>query len=32
MKFVTDEGVEFVETAIDLCQLAGNEYTLTDAQ
>ena len=32
MKFVTDAGVEFVESAIDLCKLAGNEYTLTDAQ
>lgn len=32
MKFVTDEGVEFVESAIDLCTLAGGEYTLTDAE
>ena len=32
MKFVTDEGQEFVESGIDLCQLAGGEYTLTDAQ
>jgi hypothetical protein len=32
MKFVTEDGKEFVESGIDLCALAGGEYTLTDAE
>jgi hypothetical protein len=32
MKFVPDGAAEFVVEGIDLCQLDGNEYTLTDAE
>lgn len=32
MKFVTESGSEFIESAIDLCELNGNEYTLTDSE
>ena len=32
MKFVPEGADEFVVEGIDLCQLAGNEYVLSDAQ
>ena len=32
MKFVAEDGSELIESGIDLCELEGGEYTLTDAE
>jgi hypothetical protein len=32
MKFIAEDGSELVEPGIDLCELEGGEYTLTDAE